>query len=321
MERKILLSESGKFYKANLHCHCTVSDGEWTDERIKEEYQKRGYSIIAFTDHMTYQRHTQLDSNDFLTIAAFEANVDAPASRYPDWNTRPVYHLNFYDTCPDGRDPSSVPMPEQVYTVENVNRYIRERREEGFLCCYNHPWWSVQTYEDYIPLENLDFFEIYNHGCEHDGLYGYAPQAYDELLRSGHRVGCLATDDNHDRFPLGDPRNDSFGGFTMIQAESLTYGAVIDALRQGKTYASMGPLIHGLYLEENRLVLHCDPVEKIFLLTEGRDGQSRFALPGESITEAEFPLTGKEGYVRIQIRDQNGRYANTNAYWVEELLG
>ena len=83
----------------------------------------------------------------------------------------------------------------------------------------------------------------------------------------------------------------------------------------------MGPLIHGPYLEENRLVLHCDPVEKIFLLTEGRDGQSRFALPGESITEAEFPLTGKEGYVRIQIRDQNGRYANTNAYWVEELLG
>ncbi len=79
--------------------------GSGPDERIKEEYQKRGYSIIAFTDHMTYQRHTQLDSQDFLTIAAFEANVDAPASRYPDWNTRPVYHLNFYDTCPEGRDP------------------------------------------------------------------------------------------------------------------------------------------------------------------------------------------------------------------------
>ncbi len=51
------------------------------------------------------------------------------------------------------------------------------------------------------------------------------------------------------------------------------------------------------------------------------DNGSGLNLPGESITEAEFPLTGKEGYVRIQIRDQNGLYANTNAYWVEELLG
>lgn len=54
MERKILLDSEGNWYKANLHCHCTVSDGEWTAEKIKEEYQKQGYSVIAFTDHMDY---------------------------------------------------------------------------------------------------------------------------------------------------------------------------------------------------------------------------------------------------------------------------
>ena len=63
----------------------------------------------------------------------------------------------------------------------------------------------MQTYEDYAPLENLDFFEIYNYGCEVEGMNGYAPQAYDELLRTGHRVSCFATDDNHDRSPLGGP--------------------------------------------------------------------------------------------------------------------
>ena len=321
MEKKMLLSPNGNFYKANLHCHCTVSDGQWTSWQVKEEYQKQGYSIIAFTDHMDYRRHTTLDDDSFLTIGAFEANIDAPAEQYPDWNTRPVYHLNFYDTRPEGRDCAKVPMPEQVYTIENVNAYIKARKDEGFLCCYNHPWWSVQTYEDYAPLENLDFFEIYNYGCEVEGMNGYAPQAYDELLRTGHRVHCCATDDNHDRSPLGDPRNDSFGGFTMIQAESLTYDAVIKALVEGRTYASMGPLIHGLWLEGNRLTIQCDPVERIGLITQGRDGQWAFANPGESLTEASFELTGDEGYVRLQLRDAGGLYANTNAYFVKELLG
>ena len=95
MEKKMLLSPNGNFYKANLHCHCTVSDGQWTSWQVKEEYQKQGYSIIAFTDHMDYRRHTTLDDDSFLTIGAFEANIDAPAEQYPDWNTRPVYHLNF----------------------------------------------------------------------------------------------------------------------------------------------------------------------------------------------------------------------------------
>ena len=38
------------------------------------------------------------------------------------------------------------------------------------------------------------------------------------------------------------------------------------------------------------------------------------AAPGETITEACFELTGKEGYIRIDCRDGRGLHANTNAY-------
>lgn len=323
MKRKILLDPQGKWFKANLHCHCTVSDGRWTAEQIKAEYQKRGYSVIAFTDHMDYVRHTELDDENFLTIGAFEANIDAVEAVPQDWNTRPVYHLNFYDTNPDGRDCSAVPMPEQKYSMEYVNRYIKDRRNEGFLCCYNHPWWSVQTYEDYVPLKDISFFEIFNYGCEVEGQNGYAPQAYDELLRTGHRVHCLATDDNHNCFPADDPRNDSFGGFTMIQAPELTYSAIMDALQKGNTYASMGPLFHGVYLEGNRLIVDCSPVERIHVITNGRGSRWISVNPGESLTHAEFSLddyVNYDGYIRIQIRDANGLYANTNAYDLKELL-
>ena len=36
--KKFLLPESGNFYKANLHSHCTVSDGKLTAEEMKAEY-------------------------------------------------------------------------------------------------------------------------------------------------------------------------------------------------------------------------------------------------------------------------------------------
>ena len=36
--RKYLLPNDGSFYKANLHCHSTVSDGVLTPNEIKEKY-------------------------------------------------------------------------------------------------------------------------------------------------------------------------------------------------------------------------------------------------------------------------------------------
>mgnify|MGYP003317810476 CR=1 FL=1 len=38
--KKYLLPKEGKFYKANLHMHTTISDGRMTLEETKEEYQK-----------------------------------------------------------------------------------------------------------------------------------------------------------------------------------------------------------------------------------------------------------------------------------------
>ena len=85
--------------------------------------------------------------------------------------------------------------------------------------------------------------EIYNHGCEHDGLYGFAPQAYDEMLRTGQRLFCLATDDNHNRMPFGDPLCDSFGGFVMLHASKLDSVSYTHLLHSaGLQYSSTAPL-------------------------------------------------------------------------------
>ena len=49
--RKYMITETGTFYKANLHCHTTVSDGATTPEETKRLYMEQGYSIIDFTYH------------------------------------------------------------------------------------------------------------------------------------------------------------------------------------------------------------------------------------------------------------------------------
>ena len=49
--KKFLIAEEGNFYKANLHCHTTVSDGSMTPEEVKAHYKAAGYSILALTDH------------------------------------------------------------------------------------------------------------------------------------------------------------------------------------------------------------------------------------------------------------------------------
>ena len=61
------------------------------------------------------------------------------------------------------------------------------------------------------------------------------------------------------------------------------------------------------------------PVEKIFVIQEGRNCYKKLANRGETITEAEFELSGREGYIRVEIRDEKGMYAGTNAYWMDEI--
>jgi YbbR domain-containing protein len=72
----------------------------------------------------------------------------------------------------------------------------------------------------------MNAMEICNFGCVIAGYLDYAPQVYDDMLAHGKRIYCIATDDNHNRFPADHPRTGSFGGFTVIKAEKLDYETI-----------------------------------------------------------------------------------------------
>ena len=44
------------------------------------------------------------------------------------------------------------------------------------------------------------------------------------------------------------------------------------------------------------------------------------ATENELVTTAKFPVLPDDGYVRITVTDEKGLHANTNAYFIEDLL-
>ncbi|HOU09279.1 MAG TPA: PHP domain-containing protein [Clostridiales bacterium] len=316
--RMDLLGGKGNFYKANLHCHSVYSDGKLTPEELKDEYMKRGYSIVAFTDHERFIGHNGLSGDGFLALNGYEAGI-ADESAEPG-HRRPCYHFGIIAL--DG-GPREVLEAKPAYGDHaGINGYIAELRRRGFAVIYNHPYWSLQTLDDYRFLQGLNAMEIFNYTCYHRaGIDGNQTQVYDTLLRRGRRLGCVAADDNHNRFGFDDPFNDSFGGFVMLQAEKLEYAEVMRAFVSGDYYASAGPLIEALSVGGGEVSVACSPAVRITLNTAGRRSGVANARAGETLTQARFAVDPEDVYIRLEVTDAAGRRANTRAYFLDELRG
>ncbi len=312
MSRKYLLPQSGNFYKANLHCHSTNSDGRYTVQHLKEIYMSKGYSIIAFSDHNKLIPHKELQDENFLPITATEINIDGKQP-WPDTLT---YHINFYSKDQDRKE--FVPFTNK-YDTDCVNKLISDASKAGFLVQYNHPRWSFQTPSDFLPLENLWGFEVFNTGCEVEMLDGWGDYEYEALCRDFYAnrkdlPAPIATDDNHNAHMDEDsPFNDSFGGWIMVKAERLDYISVMDALENKSLYASTGPEIYELYKEDNKVFVKHSPSCTVALLTNSRP-TSILQSHDNNMTCSELNIPENTKWFRIEIADKAGKRAITRAY-------
>ena len=333
--KKYLLPARGKFCKANLHCHSTYSDGKLTPAELKELYMSRGYSVIAYTDHDILVAHDELTDENFLALHGFETeNTDEHNFRTchlcyiaikKDNMTQPNWHRGAYlfGGAPEHKDEVKFDedQPDFVrrYTPENINLMIKNARKAGYFVTYNHPTWSLEDYPQYIEYEGMNAMEIVNYGCIAEGYDDYDPRVYDDMLRAGRRIFCTATDDNHNHRAKDDPQYDSFGGFTMIKARSLDYEDITAALLKGHFYASQGPLIRSLWLQDGKVHIKTSAASRIEYMTATRHCEARFAAPGKYVSEAEFPVYPQDVYFRITVTDRHGAHANTNAYFTDTL--
>lgn len=330
---RILLGTKKNFYKANLHSHTDYSDAHLSVEEVKDAYKAHGYSVVAFTDHEHIIDNSRLNDEDFLTITSCEIAIkEFPGVSTLKKRDMKVTHLNFYS-----KDPHNIKTPcyaieydtrindknrdlictdghyDRVYTVEGINEIIRIAKSEGFLVSYNHPTWSLETAVDYLNYEGMYAVEIYNHSCMRLGNHD-DETAFEAMLRAGKKVFCFASDDNHNAAPFDSLLSDSFGGWCMINSDTLDYDSIMTSLENGDFYASTGPEIYSITEEDGVVRVKCSPALKISLFARTRRVDCVVAPDGETICEAEFKLAEDDGYFRIKVIDEKSKNAWSQAY-------
>jgi hypothetical protein len=341
--KQYLIPEGGKFYKANMHMHTNISDGKMTVEETKRVFLEKGYSIVAFTDHEALVSHNDLSDESFLAITSYEINVpERWAGAFP---FSKCYHLNLYakDRCntvssvfnfknfwkeiEQGKALVSEECAKisysRHYSVEGVNDIIRKATDDGFLVCYNHPVWSNQNLIDYSGLKGLWGVEVYNSGCNRGG-YRESTQVLDDLLKENEFVCPIAADDAHGVGGCGH-------GWIQVKADNLEYGTVMNALERGDFYASTGPEIYDLYIEDGIVHMTCSDAYEVFLRTERRFTRGKRGTEESPVREIAFDINAyladsakaitvhSEPWFRIEIMDKNGKSAYTRAYSPKQL--
>jgi len=329
-----LISENDRFYKVNMHCHTNISDGSMTPEQIKELYKNAGYSAVCFTDHEILMGHKDLCDKDFIALHGYEVAIKKREDQHTG-NFNCAYHfnivaptqndlkaVNYYANCRscpgnarkniDAFAQYSSTIDHTEYNIDWINNFLGGIAEAGFLICYNHPVWSMQDARDYAELKHLHAVELINGACAQK-LWDNTSIHYETLLRMGNRLVPLGGDDNH-------APTDTCLAWTMIKADELSYEALINGYKNGDCYASEGPEIHSIVIENGKIKIKTSPAAKITILSQGRYAAS-MGQRGKVITEAEFDyLPEKFGaFFRIEVRDAEGFHAFSNAYYTENI--
>ena len=343
---KTYLIEDKKYYKANLHTHTTNSDGKMSPEEVKAWYKKLGYDIVAFTDHTYIEDYNaRLSDENFIAINGYEnavLSVKCPDD-YKIYES-PEYHFCFFikdknnlkmeginaldferwqkkknlpnrkDMLFDGK------LLHTKYKPSSINKMIKKANERGYLVQYNHPAWSLHSYNDYIRLKGLWGVEVYNNSSCVNGINDCSDRQLEDLSRLGECVCAIASDDSHSWQRIG-------GGFTYIGAKELTYDAVIDAMVKKDIYASTGPTFEYIYVEDGKAFVKASEVASIRMIVDKRCCKSTSFDIDEENMVIDKTRTGNEGvfdiyenaeYIRFELTDINGNKAWTRAYYKNE---
>lgn len=341
--RQYLLPETGRFFKVNLHSHTTISDGQQTPEEVKRTFQEMGYSAVAFTDHEIMLDHSDLSDDDFIALTGYEYGFDLCEENllsalyegeHKTWDHAEKVHMNLFS-----KDPHDIRMvccdldyiwgnsrkhldeaqyvgdPHYVrkYSLDGVNEVIRAARERNMLVVFNHPNWSMNPNSFCCGLEGLTGLEIINGASHIDSDMEDVPHVYQEMMRAGKRLVCVAGDDNH-------ATRDCGLAWTMVKADSLSYENLIDGIENGNCYASSGPEIKELYVEDGKVTVKTSEAVGVFYLTAGRRARHKHMEKGGApVTEVTFRIDPNDVAFRITVRDAAGNHAYTRYYYFDEL--
>ena len=286
---------SKPWYKGNLHTHTTVSDGRKSSDEAAAFFRGAGYDFICLTDHRKTGALPAIDG--LLVIPGAEYDIN-------DAKARSAWHITAINMA-EPFDMAGVTTPGGI--VANINK-------AGALAVLAHPAWSLLTHEGIMELRGLEAIEVFNGISEAYGNRGDSASYIDALASKGFIRPLLAVDDSHfyDK--------DALIGFTMVNTDDFTPDGVVDAIRAGRSYASQGPVIRQISINDGVVTVECGPLKRICFMTDSFWDFDRVAdcVNGEPIIRAEYKIKPSDTWLRVEGEDFTGKKCWSNVIVVKE---
>ena len=287
------------WYKGNLHCHTTESDGEISPAEVALYYKKLGYDFLGIADHYKLTPVETYESPaGILGIPTAEFAGVRRAHVVGAWidSDAPAFRRDDEDTC----------------LISDLFRGILKQIEVAggtpVLC---HPlWYWTFDYKKIKDVTGWNHFELFNAApdCNSTPIPGFSPgeDLWDNLLSSGKRVFAVASDDAHKYKPPFSPLTSIGGrGFIVIKSDQLDKNILRQAFDAGHFYASTGAELEEYSLTESGIKIRIKDFNEHVASFEfiGKDGKILQQTTGQ---RAEYKFSGNEEYVRVRIATTSG---------------
>ena len=140
-------------------------------------------------------------------------------------------------------------------------------------------------------------------------------EIWDLLLTRGRKIYGMAVDDaHHFQGEFSRNRSNPGRGFVVVRARALEAGAIVEALEEGRFYASTGVLLDQIVVEPGALEIRIR-TRGNFRYTTRFIGEGGRVLKTVHGPVARFHLTRFEPYVRARVEDSGGAVA-----WIQPLF-
>lgn len=308
-QNNIFINREEKYLKGNIHTHSNKSDGIYTIKELMKIYKENDYDFLAITDHDVFCDENIEDA--IVLIHGIEASC-----LYTGKDKTKGEFTHFCCFAPYKE------IKTKIYKYKDylgLQKNIKELNKQYSLIQFNHPLFSALLNDEFIKLEGYQLIEIYNHDdfLEETGMQN-SEQLIRELLNHNKKILVTAVDDFHG--PYQKVKNDKcFGGYIMVNANKNEKD-IIQAIKDGKFYATTGPKILDYRIEKGKLRIETSPVKRIIFYSNMRKCKNVFQGEDDEITMGEYQLKGEEFYIWTKIIDKYGNIAWTQPIYLDTKL-
>lgn len=278
------------WYRGDLHCHTRYSDGDSWPAEMLHAGAEAGLDFLGVTDHNQVGHHAEYGSGgNGRPVVVPGVEVTTYCGHWNAWGT---------DRWWEFRTPEAAA----------VEAAMRAAVEGGAFVSVNHPKPFGPPWE-YPEITAMHGVEVWNGPWL--GLNAASLEFWEERLVRGERLVAVGGSDTHNLRSIDpDPRHGRGLGTptTWVQAgPELTAGAVVAAMRAGRTFVSASPAGPQLYLDPDgregvRVAVRGGGGAAVLVIV---DGEVAAAEVVPATTEQEWStrasLPGDARYVRAQL--------------------